>query len=144
MRRLAGLVATLGALALPALAAAQDPRTPPVTTPPPAATPPPAEGAMTLKLERVRGRPAFALAGRRWRVRGFVSVFVPGQQVTVRLYLGRHRMREVSIAILPGPKGTGRFVVGFSTRRTGRYTVQASHVATPQQVTFVAPPRRLT
>jgi peptidoglycan hydrolase-like protein with peptidoglycan-binding domain len=69
--------------------------------------------------------------------------FVPGQQVTVRLYRGRHRIEAVTVTVNPGRDNTGQFVVGFSVKRTGRYRVAASHVGTPQQVTMVADPRHL-
>jgi peptidoglycan hydrolase-like protein with peptidoglycan-binding domain len=131
----------LATLALTGPALAQAPQPPAATTP---VAPEPARGTLALKLERVRGDPRFVIAGKRWRVRGLVSTFVPGQRVTVRLYLGRHRIRSVTVAILPGADGTGRFVLGFATRRSGRYTVSASHRRTPQLDTLVAPAQQLT
>jgi peptidoglycan hydrolase-like protein with peptidoglycan-binding domain len=100
---------------------------------------------MALTLEGVStGRTPFALAGERWRVRGTVSAFVPGQTATVRLYLGRHRVRAVTVAINPGPNNTGQFLLGFTVKHTGRYRVAASHVGTPQLATTVAAPRHLS
>ena len=146
VRRLAGFAACLGVLGLPALAHAQAPDPPPVTEAPPVATTPapPATARLTLSLEGVSGRTPFALAGERWRVRGAVSKFVPGQTVTVRLYLGRHRTQLVTVAINPAANDTGQFVVGFALKRTGRYRVAASHVGTPQLATMVAQPRHVS
>jgi peptidoglycan hydrolase-like protein with peptidoglycan-binding domain len=101
---------------------------------------------MALALEGVSAsrRAVFALAGERWRVRGTVSAFVPGQTATVRLYLGRHRVRAVAVTINPGANNTGQFVLGFSLKHTGRYRIAASHVGTPQLATAVATPRHVS
>jgi peptidoglycan hydrolase-like protein with peptidoglycan-binding domain len=131
-------------LVAPGVAAAQGPEPAPVQTPPPAA-PAPAKATLALALEGVSpGRSPFAVAGERWRVRGSVSAFVPAQTVTVRLYLGGHRAKAVTVTVNPGANNTGQFVLGFSVKHTGRYRVAASHVGTPQQATMVAPPRHIS
>jgi lipoprotein-anchoring transpeptidase ErfK/SrfK len=133
------------ALGVPAGAHAQDPEPPPVVQPPAAAPAPPVTAKLALALEGVSsGRTPFALTGERWRVRGSVTKFVAGQTATVRLYLGRHRVQAVTVAINPGPNDTGQFVLGFSVKHTGRYRVAASHVGTPQLATMVADSRHLS
>lgn len=131
----AGLpVATLATVA--ATAAAQTP--PPAATPapaPPAATPDPAPGRLTLRTEGVlsdRGRP-IALRGSRWRVRGTLSPWVPGQKAIVRFVQGGRKVKVKRQAIrrVRG-KDAGYFITGYSARRSGRVTVRAVHRATSE------------
>ena len=146
MRRVAAtVIGSLLPLAFSATAAAQLPTPTPTPTPPPTPAPAPvaAPGAMSLKLERVHrlGRDQVVLRGAKLRVRGTVSPFVAGQRVTVRLYKGRSKRAAKSVLVKPaGPNGT--FVVSLQPAK-GRFTVRASHRATPQQATFVAKPKRV-
>src|SRR2546422_917361 len=105
MRR-SGFLLVVGALVVSAPAAAQEAPAPP----PPA--PVPAGGHIKLVPEEV-GAHKVAVAGVRWRVRGVVAPFIPGQRVTVRFYRGSRRLRSVDVAVQAGPAGTGRFLVGF-------------------------------
>ena len=100
---------------------------------------------MSIKLERTQrvGHDDVVLRGDRVRVRGTVTPYVAGQNVTVRLYRGRARLKAKSAAVTPIPGTTnGAFVVSLKPR-SGRLTVRASHRATPEQVTMVAKSRRL-
>jgi len=120
MKRLSASVALLLA-ALPAAAAhAQAPPT------------------MKLKLQRVeqaRGGPIVPTA-RRFVLQGTVAPYVPGQQVTVRMYRRNRKVKAKQVAIGPG----GRFTVGLDSGKRGRLTIRASHRATPEQPTIVAKP----
>jgi L,D-transpeptidase-like protein/putative peptidoglycan binding protein len=138
-------VAAVG-LALPAGAGAQEPppAAPPAAPAPPAAAPAPAApaaGRLALVPERVGGRRRRALVGSQWRVRGAVRPFVAGQQVVVRFYRRKRKLRAVRVAVQRSRTGrSGAFVVGFASRRPGRIVVRASHRATAEQRTFRARP----
>lgn len=140
MRAAAALL--LVCLAAPAGARAQAPD----PTPTPAApAPTPAPATIRLVLERVNGARAEVLPGARFRVRGIVEPYVPGQTVTVRFQRGAAKLRVVTVPVLLPPRATaGQFVVGFATARPGRVLVRASHLATPEMATAVAAPRRVT
>ena len=145
MRRAATLIiGILLPLTLPAMAGAQDPTpTPPAPTPTPAPAPA-AAGTMALKLDRTHrlGKRRVVLRNDKLRVRGFVTPFVAGQRVTVRLYRGKQKLAAKSVLVKQaGPNGV--FQVSL-TPAIGRLTVRASHKATPQQATFAAKPVRVT
>jgi len=138
MTRTRSLAGTLLALAL--LPAAAQAQTPPPATPPATTPPAPVSGEFTLTPERV-GAGKAVLSGRRFRVRGVVEPYVPGQKATVRFYRGRAKLKVNVVQLLPSKTGkSGYFVVGFKTKRPGRITVKASHLATPQLNTAVAKP----
>jgi peptidoglycan hydrolase-like protein with peptidoglycan-binding domain len=119
------------ALVLPATAAAQAPPAPP------AATPPPVGGTLTLAPERVGGAEHAVFAGDRWRVRGRVVPYVPGQRVVVRLLRGRTKLAVREVAVRSSGDGSsGTFLVGLRSGRPGRVTVLAVHRQTPQQATL--------
>ena len=134
MRRSTALLLTAGAvgLAVPAAASAQ--------------APPPAP-KLSLTTEQVRaaaGR-ASALTGATWRVRVVMSPYVAGQVATVRFYRRGKRLSEVPVALQPSPTGRSGFaLVPFTSGRTGRVEVRASHRATPQTPTLVAKPVRVS
>src|SRR4051794_10446678 len=85
-------------------AAAQSTTAPPAsTTAPPTTTTPapvPAKGTLRVTLEKVNGKAASVLAGDRFRVRGTVKPYVPGQKVTVRFYRGEKKIAAKSVAVL--------------------------------------------
>jgi len=140
----AALVAAL-ALCTPAGASAQSLIEPaPAPEPAPEAVPPaepdPVTGSLALQAERV-GSSGAVLAGARWRVRGTLTPYVPGQQVTVRFSRGQTKLATKRVTLLASKTGrSGMFVVSFSTRQPGRVSVRASHAATPQLATVVARP----
>jgi peptidoglycan hydrolase-like protein with peptidoglycan-binding domain len=121
------------------------PSTPVPATPVPATpAPAPVAGQLTIALERVNGRSAAVLSGDRFRVRGTVKPFVAGQRVTVRLYRGTKKLAARSVTLKVTSTGaSGTFVVGFTTTRPGHVTVRASHAATPELATAVAPAQGL-
>ena len=135
---LATLVVTLAAA--PA-AAAQTPLPTPTPTPPaptptptPAPAPAPAKGTASVKVENAirDGKAKLELSGDTWRVRGTVKPFVDGQTMRVRFSRGGKAVKTKRVKLKPGPNGTGTFLLGFRARRSGRYTVVATHRKTPQ------------
>jgi hypothetical protein len=138
MTRLRLLAGSISVLALvPATAVAQQP---PPTTPAPTTAPAPVNGLFTLTAERV-GSGKAVLSGRRFRVRGVVQPYVAGQTATVRFYRGKSKLKVKAVQLLPSKTGkSGYFVTGFATKKPGRITVRASHLATPQLNTVVAEP----
>jgi hypothetical protein len=57
---------------------------------------------------------------------------VAGQKMRVRFSIGGRAVKTRTVALRPGPNGTGTFLVGFKGDRAGRVTVVASHKRTPQ------------
>jgi lipoprotein-anchoring transpeptidase ErfK/SrfK len=109
-----------------------------ITTPPP---PPPAAqvaGHMTLATQRIRGRPPFLITRERLVVKGTVTPFVAGQSVTVRFSLNGRKIATKTVSVLPGSGGTGRFRVGYASRKPGLMRAHAAHVATPELAAFAA------
>jgi hypothetical protein len=140
----AAVLTTTTAVALGAAsgAGAQSTAAPPAsTTAPPTTTPPapvPAKGTLSLTLEKVNGKAASVLAGDRFRVRGTVKPYVPGQKVVVRFYRGEKKLASKQVAVRSTKSGNGTFVLGYKARRAGHVTVRASHRATPELATLVA------
>jgi lipoprotein-anchoring transpeptidase ErfK/SrfK len=133
------------ALASPALA--QTTATPPTTAAPPStATPPPttvppapvaATGTLGLTLEKVNGKSSTILAGDRFRIRGAVKPYVPGQSVVVRFYRGAKKIATKKVAV-KASGAAGMFVLGYRATKAGHITVRASHRATAGLATLVA------
>lgn len=123
-------------------AAAQSTTAPPAsTTAPPTTTTPapePAKGTLSVTLEKVNGKAASVLAGDRFRVRGVVKPYVPGQKVTVRFYRGEKKIAAKSVAVLSSKGGNGYFVLGYKAKKAGHITVRASHRATDTLATLKA------
>lgn len=123
------------------------PAPPPAPAPAPAPAPPapaqqPVEGVLTITPEKVNGREASVLAGDQWRVRGNLTPYVAGQRVAVRFYRGGKKIAVKNVLVQPSSTGSsGGFAVSFTTKRPGRITVRASHRATPELATAVAPER---
>jgi len=130
MRRVVVALALIAALIVPGAARAQG------TPPPP---PLPAGGKLKLsvsKVQRDRAR-SVALTGARWRVRGSISVYAAGQTVTVRFYRHGRKLLAKRLSVKRSGK-RGTFKLGFTSRKAGRITVRATHLATPEQVKLVA------
>lgn len=128
MRRLL-VLATLAPAVIPATAGAAE------------ATP--ASPTIKLVVERASGdRAPIALRGERFRVRVVVTPYVAGQTVTVRFQRGASKLRVKQLAIQrPAGATAGQAVIGFTPTRTGTVRVRASHLATPEMGTAVAPER---
>jgi peptidoglycan hydrolase-like protein with peptidoglycan-binding domain len=148
-RPLLGICAALLAVALvPGSAAAETGGAPPSSTSPTALTTPastPSVGRLSLALEKVGGKPLFALVGSRLVARGSVAPYVAGQSVTVSFYLDGRRVAQNVVAVLPAAGGAGQFRVAFSSRYAGLLRARADHYATAQQSAFAgsAPSVRL-
>jgi lipoprotein-anchoring transpeptidase ErfK/SrfK len=101
--------------------------------------------APTIKLvvEKAGGdRDPIALAGERFRVRLIVTPYVPGQTVTVRIQRGESKLRVKRLAITqPSGATAGQALIGFTPVSSGRLRIRASHLATPEFGTAVAPER---
>jgi lipoprotein-anchoring transpeptidase ErfK/SrfK len=129
MRRITALLPLLAVAALPAAAVAQTPAVPPATAPAP--VPAPTQTTMVLKLERVGGSRATALTGSPVRIRGTLGAFVPNEQVTIRITSNGHKVFAKRVAVQPVADGTGRFLLSYRPRRSGRLVVRAVHDPTP-------------
>lgn len=133
MRRAIATVPVLLAVAAPATARAQQPAAEPAS---PAAAAP-AVAQLSLKLERIGGLRATTLTGSRIRIRGRTDAYVPGQLVTVRVYVGGRKLYVRRMTLRPGPGG-GVFALSYRPPRTGTLRVHASHAATAQLGTMSA------
>lgn len=129
MRRALVLPIVLLAALAPAAARAQSPVAPagPTTTPPA-----PVEATLTLRAERVGGSRATTLTGSRVRVRGTTSTYVFGQSVVVRFYERGRKRAARRVQLLPGPAGSGAFVLSYKPRLPGALSIRAAHDPTPQ------------
>ena len=142
MRTICRRGAVLAALALlPALpsAAAAKGAVPPAPTAPapaPAPAPGPAAGKIQLVLQKVGGNPLFAIAGRRFVVRGIVIPYVAGQSVKVTLYRDGRKIGVHTLAVLALGNGAGQFHLGITSHYPGLLQARAAHYATPQQAAF--------
>jgi len=148
MRRPLSVLGSFGCLlAVPAAALAQDappaPSQPPATGQP-APKPEPAPGRMSVVLEKVNGRSGAVLAGDRFRVRGRVTPYLPGQRVLVRLRREGRVVSERRVEIRRAGRGDrGGFVLGLSSGSPGRVEVSAVHEATAEQARMTARSRTL-
>jgi lipoprotein-anchoring transpeptidase ErfK/SrfK len=106
----------------------------PTTVPAPA----PASGTLKLTLEKVNGKAASILAGDRFRIRGAVKPYIPGQSVVVRFYRGNKKLASKKVAVQAAGAESGMFVLGYRAGKAGHITVRASHRATPELATLVA------
>ncbi len=146
MTRSARLALLSGAallVSLPAAAGAQTPTTPtpaPATTPAPTPAPKAVSGKLALKAEKV-GSGRTVLAGTRFRLRGVLTPYVPGQKAVVRVYRHGKKIAAQELSLQKSASGeSGSFVMGFSTKLTGTLLIKASHKATPELKTVVARP----
>jgi len=128
MRRTAAIAVLLTA----ALAPAAHAQTPVAPAAPPAGTPAPVQTKLTLKVQRVGGPRATALAGSRLRVVGTTPVFVAGQTAIVRFYERGKKRGARRATLRPGPNATSIFMLSYKPEATGPLSVRAFHDATPQ------------
>ncbi len=129
-------IAVLGCLlAAPAAHAAEAPASPPPIAPAPAA---PVAGKMKLVLQKVGGKPPFAIVGRRIVVRGIVTPYVGGQKVKVSFYREGRKVGVEPAAVRALGNGAGQFHVSFVSRDAGLVQARAAHYATTQQAAFSA------
>jgi peptidoglycan hydrolase-like protein with peptidoglycan-binding domain len=143
--RTAAACAALALLAVPSAAAAKGapPPAPTAPTPAPAPVPGQASGKIRLVLQKVGGSPLFALAGRRFVVRGIVLPYVAGQRVKLSFYREGRKVAVQTLSVLPLGNGAGQFHAGFTSHYAGNVEVRAAHYATPQQAAFTASSREV-
>jgi peptidoglycan hydrolase-like protein with peptidoglycan-binding domain len=108
---------------------------PPTTTPTP---PPPAPAAprLLLSLQRVGGKPTFALMGGRIVVRGVLWPYVGGQAVKVSVYREGRKVAVIRVPIAAVGNGAGQFHISYVSRSPGLVQARVAHYATPQQAAF--------
>jgi peptidoglycan hydrolase-like protein with peptidoglycan-binding domain len=139
-RRLASLSAAILCVAASAASAAT--ATPP--GPPPAPAPPappagsPVAGRLQLVVQKVGGRPPFALVGARIVVRGVVWPYVGGQSVKVSIYREGRKVAVDRVSVAAVGNGAGQFHVNFASSSPGLVQARAAHYATAQQAAFSA------
>jgi hypothetical protein len=143
--RLTGPLVALACLAAAPAAGAAAPATPTVPTsttplpPPPAApVPAPAAGQIKLVLQRVGGRPRFAIVGQRIVVRGVVIPYVAGQTVKLSTYREGRKVGVKRVRVLALANGAGQFHVSFTSADAGLVQVRAAHYATGAQIAYSA------
>jgi peptidoglycan hydrolase-like protein with peptidoglycan-binding domain len=122
VRALAPLAVAAGLLT-PAAALAQEQSSPP---PPPASKP--VRATVTLAAEQV-GATHTVLVGRRVRLRGVVTPYVPGQTVTVRVTQNGHKVLVRRRPVIKRGSGrTGSFILGYVPVDAGSLQIKASHL----------------
>ncbi|MEJ7823947.1 MAG: L,D-transpeptidase family protein [Solirubrobacteraceae bacterium] len=90
----------------------------------------PVQTQMQVALEQVGDSRRTILTGSKIRVRGTVGVYVVGERITVRFTSDQKRLGARSVALVPGPDGTGRFALSYRAERSGRLVVRAVHEPT--------------
>jgi len=150
LRQLILPIASAGLLALPAAAVAETATTATVTattavtttttttttTPDPKPVP---QGKITFHPYQVNGRYRSVLAGSTWTAAGTTSIYVPGQDVVIRVWHGKKRVTSKKVRILKQGKH-GVFRAHFVARGAGRLRVEAVHSKTAEQRTLKARP----
>lgn len=135
-------VAEAAVAAPPQGAAAQTPEAPPVDPAPRRTTQPRRAvravggriGANFVSgVYRVGGN-TLTVPGRVVHVRGRIAPYVPGQKVTVRIWLGSRLAKQVTVTPKPTKtKQTAVFRAKFTAGKLGDVRVFAVHAATPEQ-----------
>jgi peptidoglycan hydrolase-like protein with peptidoglycan-binding domain len=78
------------------------------------------------------------LDGERLVVRGVVEPYVAGQSVVVHFIRDGRGVATKTVVVLPASNGSGRFRLGYASRRPGVVSVSATHAASLQMSTFTA------
>jgi len=141
LRKLPALL-VLACLAGAPAAAAAEPGAPPATpapapsTPSTPAPPGPVAGRIKLVLERVGGKPLFAIVGQRIVLRGVVTPYVAGQSVKVSFYREGRKTAVKLVSVLAARNGEGQFHINFSSAQAGLVQARVAHYATAEQAAF--------
>lgn len=93
---------------------------------------------MRLVLQHTHGRPARAVVGERFVVRGIVTPFVAGQQVALSIYRDGRRVLSHRARLSSLGNGTAQFHFSYRPPHSGLVQVRAEHVATSQLAAFKA------
>lgn len=131
----AALIAVFGFAAAASTPAAADT----TGTTSPTSTPAPAGGSMSLSIATLFNvrRHLVSVPKRLTTVNGSVSVYVPGQTVTLRLAVGKHVFETRTVAIQPAA-GHGTFSLTYSVPRAGHVSIVATHAGNAAQAGFSA------
>lgn len=90
----------------------------------------PLQTQMHVTLERVGAARRTTLTGSKIRVSGKVDRFVAGERITLRFYSDQKRLRVKTVALRPGPNGSGVFALSYRAERSGKLVVRAVHAPT--------------
>src|SRR5438445_166628 len=112
---------------LPSVAGAETTPPPPPPGEPPPVPPAPAAGAMTLRLQKVGGKPPFVLVGRRVYVRGTVTPYVAGQTVKLSVYRQGRKVAVMVVPVAEAAGGLGQFHISYKSSLSGPVDVRAVH-----------------
>jgi hypothetical protein len=135
--RRAALIVFLAALLASATVAAQSASASPFTPTPPVVG---GDGAvLAITAEQVHGALDGVISGESWLVTGSVSIYVPGQTVTLSLYLNGTAVTTVTVPVVQSG-ATGTFSNAFNVDGAGELTVQATHALTVGQELLVSQP----
>ena len=104
---------------LPSVAGAETTPPPPPPGEPPPVPPAPAAGAMTLRLQKVGGKPPFVLVGRRVYVRGTVTPYVAGQTVKLSVYRQGRKVAVMVVPVAEAAGGLGQFHISYKSSLSG-------------------------
>jgi peptidoglycan hydrolase-like protein with peptidoglycan-binding domain len=108
--------------------------TPPVTAPAPA--PAAVPGKIKLVLQKLGGKPHFAITSSPIVVRGVVIPYVAGQTVKASFYRNGRKIGVKKVSVLALGNGAGQFHLHFSSSQAGLVQVRAAHYATAAQLAF--------
>jgi hypothetical protein len=101
--------------------------------------------ALTPNAKDVHGALDGVIDGVQWGVTGTISVYVPGQTVSLAVYRDAVLATTQTVPIEAAASGTGGvFSASFVLHGTGALTVQATHALTAQQELLVSAPVYLT
>jgi len=117
-RRFIPALAVLTALAIPAAAAAAEPK----------ADPPRPDATVKIKVGHLHGGRAQVYST--VPVRGTLEPFVAGQHVAVTFYLNGHKLLARNVAVQRKSENAGTFQASIVVRKDGKYAASAKHVAT--------------
>ncbi|HEX3519362.1 MAG TPA: L,D-transpeptidase, partial [Solirubrobacteraceae bacterium] len=103
----------------------------------------PGAASLTLSLQRVHGKPAFAVLGERILVRGILTPYVPGQTVTLTIFRDGRRVLSRTLAVRPAKHGKGEARLLYASPHSGLVSVRAQHPATAALAAARADPAKV-
>jgi hypothetical protein len=101
------------------------------------------QGKITFHGFRINGDFRAVLAGTKWIARGTTSIYVPGQDVVIRVWHGKKRVTSKQVRIHKQGKH-GVFSASFVAKGVGKLRIEAVHSKTDQQRTLKARPFHVT
>jgi hypothetical protein len=101
--------------------------------------------AVAANTKDAHGSLDAVIGGVEWGVTGTISVYVPGQTVSVAVYRDGVLATTQTVPVEAAASGSGgQFAASFVIHGKGDLTVQATHALTPQQELLVSDPVYLT